>query len=70
MDIKIWICESCSVIPKKTDKSLRNVSDLKQELKGMKSNVQEILRTQINNKGHDTETEKAPPANIKETSIY
>ena len=65
IDTKIWICESCSVISKKTDNILKNLLDLQQELKSMKSNVEEILKTQKNSKSRDTETEKAPPANIK-----
>ena len=68
MDMKIWICENCSVVPKKTDKILKNLLDLQQELKSLKSNVEEILKTQKNNKSCDTETEKPPPANIKKTS--
>ena len=43
--------------------------DLQQELKSLKSNVEEILKTQKNNKSCDRETEKAPPANIKKTSV-
>ena len=35
----------------------------------MKSNVEEILKTQKNNKSRDTETEKVPPANIKKKSV-
>ena len=68
MDMKIWICENCSIVPKKTDKILKNLLDLQQELKSLKSNVEEILKTQKINKSCDTETEKPPPANIKKTS--
>ena len=34
--MKIWICENCSAIPKKTDKILKNLLNLQQELKSMK----------------------------------
>ena len=46
MNMKIWICENCSVVPKKTDKILKHLLDLQQELKSLKSNVEEILKTQ------------------------
>ena len=51
MDMKIWICDSCSVVPKKADKILKNVLDLQQELKSLKSNVEEILKTQRSKAG-------------------
>ena len=46
MDMKIWICENCSVVPKKIDKSLKNLLDLQRELRSLKLNVEEILKTQ------------------------
>ena len=46
MNMKIWICGNCSVTLKKTDKILKNLLDLQQELKSIKSNVEEILKTQ------------------------
>ena len=69
MNMKIWICENCSIIPKKTDKILKNLLDLQQELESMKSNVEEILKAQKSNKTRNTKTGKVPPANIKERSV-
>ena len=67
LDMKIWICENCSNIPKKTDKILKSLLDLQHELKSMKSNVDEILKTQKNNNlNQDSTAEPAPPAKEKD----